>query len=261
MTISPEMIGAYVDGELNEADRILVEQALTTDAALQEEVARQHRLRDRLGAHFALSPADDVPDRFRDLLGFGSEPAALETGNEPPHTDNIVSFAQAKEKRGASRFWPLASGGAWGNAAAIAATLLIGVALGQFGLGGGRRGIVATHDGTLVAHGELATALDTQLASSQPIDAPVRIGVSFRDQGDNLCRTFDSGAMQGIACHDGDGWALTNTAASSRSNGSAQYRQASSADPIVMQAAQAMMKGDVLDAKAERAALADPHRR
>ena len=132
------------------------------------------------------------------------------------------------------------------QAAAMAAMLVLGVVLGRQI---GDVGPVATRDGALVAHGRLASALDTQLASTQSNDAPIRIGLTFRSTGGSICRTFAGQQWQGIACRDDDRWNLVRTAAGERDGA---YRQASSG--ALAQAAQAMMAGAPFSAAAEKSA-------
>jgi anti-sigma factor RsiW len=48
MSISPEMLAAYADDQLDGADRAMVEQALAQDPALAQEVATHRALRARL---------------------------------------------------------------------------------------------------------------------------------------------------------------------------------------------------------------------
>ncbi|MEO6217393.1 MAG: hypothetical protein ABIO86_15290 [Sphingomonas sp.] len=64
---------------------------------------------------------------------------------------------------------------------------------------------------------------------------------------------FATTAIDGIACRDRDQWVLRETRSPLHSNGT-DYRQAGSADAPLMASAQAMMKGDPLDAAAERRA-------
>jgi hypothetical protein len=104
-------------------------------------------------------------------------------------------------------------------------------------------------DGTLVASGALASALDTQLASNQPSDADVRIGLTFRDRQGRTCRSFEGHALSGIGCRDQGRWALERTMAGQAGS---DYRQASSG-ALAADVAK-MMAGDALDAAAERAA-------
>jgi hypothetical protein len=132
---------------------------------------------------------------------------------------------------------------------AIAATLILGIFVGQQI----ETGAVVTRDGVLVAHGRLASVLDTQLAATQPGSGAVRIGLTFRARDGDICRTFTSDRLQGIACRGDDSWRLVNTAAGERAT---PYRQASSGDIGIMAAAQAMMAGAPFDRTAEAAARA-----
>jgi hypothetical protein len=140
----------------------------------------------------------------------------------------------------------------WRGFAALAASLVLGLALGRTLLApaGGPVGI---EHGTMVAQGALADALDVQLASAQPAGAPVRMGVSFAAADGRLCRTFDSAALSGLACRGEAGWQLMMTAAGA-SGPRGDYRQAASGNPLVAQAAQEMMAGEALDAAGERRA-------
>ena len=130
---------------------------------------------------------------------------------------------------------------------AIAASLVLGMTIGL------RPWIpaadVQTDNGALIAAGSLAKALETQLASNQPSDAAVRIGVSFEDKAGRYCRSFESARLDGIGCRDGERWRLERTLMGQK-NG--DYRQATSGE--LAAAAAAMMRRDALDARGERAA-------
>jgi hypothetical protein len=214
---------AYVDGELDEIARRRVERAMAEDPALAEAVARDQALRARLQARFARYAEAPVPDRFRVLLDTKVVPMT-----QPPRT-----AWRASTRR-------------WAQGAAIAATLVLGIALGRQI---DAPGPVASRNGALVAHGRLEVALDTQLASTQPNDAPIRIGLTFRDHGGSICRTFTGDVLQGIACrHDGR-WDLARTAAGERGG---SYRQAASG--ALIGEAQKMMAGSPFSAAEETAA-------
>lgn len=227
MTIDDDMLMAFVDGELDEVSRARVERAVAEDPALQARLEQQQHLRDRLAAHYGPVAEEEVPDRFR---------ALLET--------NVVPFPAAKPRPAR----PL-----WQAMTALAATLVLGLAIGRTLLAPGASGPIGVQGGVMVAQGELATALDTQLASAQAQDAPTRIGVSFASADGRACRTFDSQAAAGIACHGDNGWQVMMTAAGSGGQRS-EYRQAGSANPLVQQAAQEMMAGDPYDEAAEHRA-------
>ncbi|WP_411339427.1 anti-sigma factor [Sphingopyxis sp. J-6] len=227
MSFDPETIAAFVDGELDDLTAHRIAREAAGDAALAAEIARYRALRSTLTAHYAPVVEEAVPDRLRALL----------EGNAKVDT----SLAERRENK-RSRFAAIH----WG---AVAAALVLGLTLGfKPWLPAGD---VTSINGTLVASGGLAEALDTQLASSQPDDAVTRIGLSFRDRTGRICRSFEGADLAGIGCRDGGRWTLERTLAG---QGSHDYRQASSG--ALAADAAAMMAGDPFDAAAERAAQA-----
>lgn len=231
MVHDAEKLMAYVDGELAPADRAAFEAEIVRDPALAAAAAAEHRLRERIGGHYAPVADEPVPERLR---------AMLESGDA-----QVVDFAAARARRDGRRR------PRWMEFGAIAATLAVGVIAGQIA-GGRDAGPVAVDGGVMIASAALDDALDTQLASAQPADAAIRIGLTFRDHGGQLCRSFDAPALAGIACRSGDRWQLRRTVSDGSGTRRTEYRQASSA--AVMAAAQEMMRGPPLDAAAERAA-------
>ena len=227
IAIDDDMLMAFVDGELDEVNRARVERAVAEDPALQARLEQQRRLRDRLAAHYGPVVEEEVPERFRALL-----------------EANIVTFPAARPRPAR----PL-----WQTLTALAATLVLGLAIGRTLLAPGGSGPFGVQGGTMVAQGDLATALDTQLASAQAQDAPTRIGVTFARGDGRPCRTFDSQAAAGIACRGDNGWQVMMTAAGSGGQRT-DYRQAGSGNVLVQQAAQEMMAGEPYDDAAERRA-------
>lgn len=234
MTVEPEMLMAYLDGELDARGRAEVEQALASDPELRAELELQRALRARLRSHYGPVASEAVPERLKAMLG---APAP-----QPKEEERIASLSEVRRRRPSL---PL-----WGGLTAVAASFALGLVAGPRLLPG-TNGPVGIEDGTLVAEGALAQALETQLASAPAPDASVRIGITFADQAGRACRTFEAQAFAGLACRTERGWAMAATAAvPDRPSG--PYRQASS--PVVMAAAQEMMAGTPLDAEAERAA-------
>jgi hypothetical protein len=223
--IDDDTLMAFADGELDEISRARVERAVAADPALRARLAQQRTLRATLAAFYGPTAEEAVPERFRAML-------------DGP----VVDFAAAKARRARP---------VWQNFAALAATLVLGLALGR-NLPVPAGGPVGIENGTMVAQGPLAAALDTQLASAQAPDAATRIGISFAAADGRLCRTFDSAAMAGLACRGAQGWQLMMTSAGSGGAHTGGYRQAGSADPLVAQAAQDLMAGEAFDAAAER---------
>jgi hypothetical protein len=232
MTIDEEKLMAFADGELQGAERDAVERALAEDAGLREQLEEQRRLRATLTGHYGPVAGEEVPERLLAMLGAG-------------RAEGVASLSAMRERR------RLIQRPVWRNFGAIAATLAVGIVAGQLIPSRGT-GLVGTENGMLVARGELADALETQLASAQAPDAATRIGVTFPDKQGRLCRTFDAAATSGLACRADDNWTVVMTAAPQ--GHATEYRQAGSS--LVLQAAQEMM-GDVpLDAAAEKAAMA-----
>lgn len=225
MSFDPATIAALVDGELDDLTARRIEREAENDPALAAEIARHRALKAKLTAHYAPVANEPVPERLRALL---QPDAAVDT-----------SLAERREAKRA-RFAPIH----WG---AIAASLALGLALGLQPWK--PAGNVSEANGTVVAAGPLADALDTQLASNQPSDAAVRIGLSFQDKGGRYCRSFESKSLDGIGCRDGGSWNLERMM---RGQAGTDYRQASSGE--LAAAAAAMMTGDPLDAAAEQQA-------
>jgi hypothetical protein len=228
MTVTEDMLVAYADGEIDEVGRRRVEQAMAADPALADRIAAHMELRSLISGHYAPVAEEPVPDRFTALLSEGSK---------------VVDIGEARTRR--QRRWPV-----FINAAAIAATLVIGVVVGR-GMAG-PQGPVGVSGGTLVAQGALADALDTQLAANQPGDATVRIGLTFRAADGRWCRSFEEMAVAGVACRHDGGWRLEQAVPGRAQAGA--YRQASGGDERIAQAVGTIISGDAADAATERAA-------
>ena len=226
MTFDRASIAAYVDGELDLVRAKRFEKAMAEDAGLAKEVDTERALRARLSAHFDPVAEDPVPDRL----------AALLSGR--------VSLLDEQRSKNAAR-WYRPSVMQWG---AVAASLVVGLIIGGTALNRDA-GYVRDDGGVLVASGELADALQTQLASTQGTNPKVRIGTSFAAKDSGYCRTFESASLDGIACRAGKVWQLKQTLSG---NGASAYRQASAG--ALAEAAAAMMAGEAMDAAAEKAA-------
>ncbi len=233
MTISDEELAAFIDGECDAAASARIEQAAKADPALAARIDAERALRDRLRGGLDAVLGEGVPAQWEAMIRAAAEPVA-----EP-----VINLAAERAKRSdASRpIWR----SAW-IGGAMAASLVLGLFL-----GGERNGAIpiAAKNGDLVATGELAEALDTELASA-PGDKPVRMLATFRNADGVLCRAFSGASASGIACHGADGWQLRHVLPGAPAQ-TAQYRQAGSADADLMAIAQQMASGDPLDAAQE----------
>ena len=245
MSFSDETLMAFADGELDEATRREVEQAMRQDPALAAKVRQHQALRSNVFNAFSGTLEEEVPQRLQ---------AAART-SKVVHLSNIRQLrtpppppAPAPEKRGWS--WP-----EWG---ALAATLVMGVIAGGLGtqeLGGSQQ--FASFDAkanTLTAKGRLEEALSHQLASTTTDADFVRLGVSFMATDGSYCRSFMLPKTAGLACRSGGQWRIP-VMANSAAGAAGTYRQASNAMPsAVLDMIDQRIAGKPLDANAEKVA-------
>jgi hypothetical protein len=225
MSISPETLAAFADNQLGPDEAARVAALIDADPALAAEVAAHRRLRETLGAHFAPILAMPLPDQLTAPL----------TGPE-----TVVDLAAERAKRRMPMRWMM--GGA------IAASLAVGLVVGSQMHGTGEIGSVG---GATVAQGTLDDALTHRLSGES---GETRILLSFRTDDGHFCRGFESGATSGIACHDGDRWAIRRLQANGVESDST-YRQAGSPAADILAAAQDMAAdGTAMNADAERTA-------
>ena len=235
MDFSDEILMAYADEELEPAQRAAIEQAMAGDPEIARRVAAHRALRERIRGAYEPVLREAIPGRLLEPLRERSA-----------DRDNVIPL-----RRGARPLGRSAS--RW---TALAASLLLGAVIALFADRLGGVGPFATRDGRLLARGALATALNRQLASSQGPQAPVQIGVSYRAKDGEYCRTFtlrNGAALAGLACHDAQGWRMQMLvqAPAERAAG-AQYRRAASPLPsAILQAVEAGISGEPLDAREE----------
>jgi anti-sigma factor RsiW len=244
MQITDEELMAYADGELSPIEAKRIEAAMADDKVLAARVARFRAVRRALRTAYDSVVSEPIPEHLRALLGdvAASEPIT----DVPPQSAPVVDIGAAREKR-AVRFGPPA----W---AAMAASLVLGVIAGRALLP--TQQDIFTSDG-LYAAPPLAEVLNTRLAGDvdNQRDA-TRIGLSFQTADGDVCRTFTHQArarvVSGLACREDSRWAvrmaLTEPAVSET-----EFRQAGSAAPAVLEAVDALIVGEPLDAAQERA--------
>lgn len=235
MTFDDQTIMAYADGECDAVTVRRIEKAMISDTDLADRIGKARALRDRLAAHYAPVASEDIPDRLT---------AMLTTAASDVDTSFALRKAGRERAKQQRRSFGLAQ---WG---AMAATLALGIVVGQYGLNGGPDSPFAQQGGALVASGPLENALDRQLASTQPDDSDFRIGLTFRARTGAVCRSFTGEAVSGIGCREGQEWKMVSTL-----SGGVQgdYRQASSS-AINAVAAELMVDGP-MDADSERKLL------
>ena len=223
MTISPEQLAAYADGELDEITAARARRAVEGDPHLASDLAKLTELQNMLAARFDPILAEPVPERLSSPI----EDAA-----------KVVSLDPARQAR--QSLWQRPQF-RFGAGAAIAASLVVAVLVG--GRGGAPQGYADT---------QLAAALDGTLSGQTAPDG-TRLLISFRNGEGAACRGYTAQTASGIACHDDRGWKL-KVFGGADAQQTTQYRQAGSADSAVMAAAQDMAAGPAFDVAAEGAA-------
>ena len=235
--IDDETFFAWLDGELAPEEAARVEAAVAADPALSR-LAEEHRaMSSGLRGAFGAVEAQQVPERLQHAARGGT-------------SANVVDFAQARAVR-ERRIQPI-----WVQAAALAATLAVGVFAGNLMtgslLGGGSSDPIQAESGRLVASADLENALYARLASA-PAESGPRIGLTFRDKAGAICRTFEDHSASGFACREGGDWRIRSLFQSPEGQ-STDYRMAGGANPQLMEAVDSAIDGEPFDAAQEKAA-------
>lgn len=243
MTITPEELAAFADGEL-EGDRAArVAAAIAEDPELRRQVEKHQALRRSLAAHFAPILEQPVPARLQDSL----LEASFDRLEGQTHAGTVVDFSAARESRAKPPVWK-----AWRwREAAIAASLILG--LGWLTVDGA----VTPREG--YADPALAGVLDETLVASQPGGQRQRVLLSFYNSEREICRAFLAPSQSGIACRDNTGWRLDMTAPGHKGS-AAEYRMANS-EMAIVETAQEMAASGALSAEQEAQARSRGWRR
>jgi anti-sigma factor RsiW len=241
MTVSDETLMAYADGEVDTATRAIVEAAMRDDPEVRRRVAHHRALREAVKGAFAAVIDEPVPQRL--IAAARSAPAG-----------SVVDLAVARNAAAVK-----ASRGSRWQPAAMAASLLLGLALGYLGWRGSNTLVRVSASGDLVAGAGLAEALSSQLSADHPPGTVATTGLSFRAKTGDYCRTFAltaTHANSGLACREGGSWKIKVLAQSAGTPAnSSGFRPAASADSAAVRAAvEGSIDGEPLDQAGEIAA-------
>jgi hypothetical protein len=243
VNVSDEVLMAYADGEADAETRAGIEAAMRDDPEIGRRIAEHRALRAVMQGASSAVLDEPVPQRLIDAARGNAASAG-----------NVVDLSHARTGAvaapGRSRSW---------RPFAMAASLLIGLALGYLGWHGSAGLMKAGAGGELIAAAGLADALSTQLSADRSPGQLATTGLSFRAKTGDYCRTFSligNEAGSGLACHEGNDWKIKVLAQSPHAaRGSPAYRPASSADiPAVRAAVEESIDGEPLDQAGEIAA-------
>ncbi len=245
MNIPDELLAAYVDGQLQGAERARIEQAIARDARLAQRVAQYRAARGRLRGVFDNAVHEPMPQRLLQ--------SARSTAR--PMTAQVIDLARVRaERRRRNERNRLLQPHHIAIAACLVGGLLIGAVAERLVNGAG---MTEYQDGALLARGALADALNNQLADAPVPGDEFRVGMSFRTKSGNYCRTFsasDAHALAGLACREQERWrivTLVSTQPPVSVGPVATHRVAVSFSPLLLQTVRERMAGEPLDAQAE----------
>ena len=236
--ISDNDVIAYVDGVLDASARTAFERRMDEDPALAQRVAAHRWMTRQIVSAYGPPPGDEVDAALLARLGLAGE--------------NVVPIMRRSTKMGTGTKWGFI---AFAAAAAMAASLVVGVGIGRRIDDQPRAWVRGAPDTQLVADGALAQSLSRQLSGEA---GPVRIGMSFR-AGQGVCRTFSTAnGLSGLGCRRNARWEVPIVVGGGASTGKSDYRLAGGeVAPAVMAEVDRRIVGEPLSADAERTSKAN----
>jgi hypothetical protein len=213
--IDETRIIAWIDGELPADEAAQVAALVAADPTLAALADRHRRLRARFATAFA--------------------PLA-----EPKPVPKVISLAAVRAAKQSDAATPRRAQ-RWAWPGAIAASLLLGLLIGQHQVATG----IGDRQNALALDRSIAAALDTQASGNA---GAVRIALSFRNKQGDYCRGFSASHLSGIACRVQQGWTLRY--GGQGEGATSDYRMATGNAPM-MAAVGAMIDGEALDRDGE----------
>lgn len=244
--LTDELLVAYVDDELEPAEREMVSSVLASNQTLSHRAEEMRLARDLLREAFPLRPDASIP------------PAIEAAADRLAEACSRRASAQVES----SFRWR------WKYAIAAAVVLCLTASATYLAWRGGRESsrqpvtalMRISRDTPL--HRVLESTPGAEAVNVLEEDAVVRAVLTFRAKDGRFCREFeilaDSGAATGIACREHGEWRteVLRSAAAAQIGGD-RYRPAGESDePAVAQVAEHLIQGDPLSAEEEARVLA-----
>lgn len=240
MELNDELLCAYLDGELAEAERAAFEAALAADPGARLRLERLREADRQLKAAYPLTPtADNDPLAAAILAHKPGQPFRM-----PPRAEVQALNPTQRPMRTARWFQrPV-----WrGALAASLAAAIVGL-------------VVVNRAGDDQPGGEAArlAALDVTPSGVEARDGGtvIRPVLSFRADDGRWCRVFeqDHGAREGLACRDDGGWQLL--ALEAGDGGAPGELRPAGSNAAIDQLMSRLGGSDAVDAEQERALIA-----
>lgn len=229
MQLDEDILNRFLDGELTPEEMVQVARQVAAESDWDGYLRAQERLKTMLTSRF-----QDVEMPLPQRL--------VDTVEHAPLSPWWLARMRLREIFSPRWLVPMGS------------VLAMGLAILWFAVPRGN--LVQDASGHVIAAGQLAAALDTQLASANSPSTPTQIGISFRDKAGRGCRTFANGSNAGLACRQHGAWRIQMLASvPPREDAGASYRMAGAAMSEAVRAqVMATIAGSPFDAAAERTA-------
>ena len=246
MDIPDEQLAAYVDGQLEGAERARIEQAIQTDSRLAKRVAQFRARRTRLHRSVDTRRQESMTQHWAQRRR-----SATATGSA-----QVIDLARVRaERKRRTERGRLTLSRRVAVAASLAVGLLVGLLVDRL-LPDGM--LTQYRDGALFARGALADALNEQLGATPLLGSSVHVGLSYKGKGGHYCRTFsvrEIHLLSGLACREQQQWRVwTLAGAETHGIGVRLARGAPALAPAVAQAVSERTSGAPLDQQAELSA-------
>lgn len=278
MHFSDETLLAFADGTLDAASRRAIEEAVLQDPAIAQRVAQRVAQRNqhkqskeqnnaaRAGASGA--PVQEEPAPRAAMRGGTVIQLAVVRANRAQAANQTQQRMHGSGQTTGAAIDGSMARWSWPQWGALAATLLVGIFVGRFGLPlpegeSSLLGIAPGNGGVLSAQGKLARALTDLDAGAA--GSGIEIGSSFVSKEGGYCRSFALAGtaraqLTGLACRSGSVWnvaVISDDPMSFDAIASADgHRAAGAAMPAAIGAAiEQRIAGSALDASAARDAL------
>jgi hypothetical protein len=247
LDITDELLVAYVDDELDAAQRDMVSSVLDSNPALLRRAAEMRLARDLLREAFPLRPDANVPAPIDAAASRLAEACARRAWRSP------LTFRFRYRRK-----YAVAA------AVVLCVTAAASYLVWRTGSEPARLPVTAMMriGSDTALHGVLESARSAEVVNVPAEDAVLRAVLTFRAKDGRFCREFEilagSGGSTGIACRDNGEWrAEVLLSAAAAPPNSTYYTPAAEPDePAIAEVVERLRQGDPLGAEEEARVLA-----
>ncbi len=211
--VTDEMLSAFLDRELPDADMAMIKEALLTDKVLEARLSRLRRANDAVRETYEDISRDPVPqnliDLVRDHVSDDTETQAKPGNARTARNDDKVVAFPGPQFTGTDKFWP--------SAIAASIALIVGISIGTLQPfsepGTNSHGVQIA--GELPKHNAISVALETAPSSelvSLSGGGEIEPILTFQSVDGEYCREAalhkEAESVVFVACRGTDSWAI-----------------------------------------------------